>query len=84
MRRLVRDYSTWQGLQEELILFPHGEHDDLFDGLQTMVEGSLQFTWSGKGMCASSQDAGHGRQTLRDGSWTDDLILREWEVDREC
>ena len=83
MRRLVRDYSTWQGLQEELILFPHGEHDDLFDGLQTMVEGSLRFTWSGKGMCASSQDAGHGRQTLRDGSWTDDLILREWDADRD-
>ncbi len=25
---------------DELVLFPQGEHDDLFDGLQTMVEGA--------------------------------------------
>jgi len=24
---------------DELLLFPQAEHDDLFDGLQTMVEG---------------------------------------------
>jgi len=27
---------------DELLLFPQAEHDDLFDGLQTMVEGSMQ------------------------------------------
>lgn len=38
-RSLVSDYKLWQALMEELILFPQAEHDDLFDGLQTMVEG---------------------------------------------
>ena len=40
-KNLVADYSIWQALADELLLFPQGEHDDLFDGLQTMVEGSL-------------------------------------------
>jgi hypothetical protein len=34
------DYLIWQALTDELVLFPQGEHDDLFDGLQTMVEGA--------------------------------------------
>jgi predicted phage terminase large subunit-like protein len=42
-RNLVLDYSTWLALLEELLLFPQGEHDDLFDGLQTMVEGVTQY-----------------------------------------
>jgi len=28
---------------DELVLFPQGEHDDLFDGLQTMVEGAMGY-----------------------------------------
>lgn len=27
---------------DELLLFPEGEHDDLFDGLQSMVEGAME------------------------------------------
>lgn len=27
---------------DELPLFPEGEHDDVFDGLQAMVEGAMQ------------------------------------------
>ena len=38
-RNLVADYKPWQALMDELLLFPQAEHDDLFDGLQTMVEG---------------------------------------------
>jgi len=37
---VVGDYTLWQALMDELVLFPQGEHDDLFDGLQTMVEGA--------------------------------------------
>jgi predicted phage terminase large subunit-like protein len=40
-KHLVGDYALWQALLDELLLFPQAEHDDLFDGLQTMVEGSL-------------------------------------------
>jgi predicted phage terminase large subunit-like protein len=43
-KSLVRDYSPWQALIEELILFPQAEHDDLFDGLQTMLEGAMRTT----------------------------------------
>ncbi len=32
----LRREAVW----DELVLFPQGEHDDLFDGLQTMVEGT--------------------------------------------
>jgi predicted phage terminase large subunit-like protein len=39
-KHVVEDYSLWQALMDELVLFPQGEHDDLFDGLQTMVEGA--------------------------------------------
>jgi predicted phage terminase large subunit-like protein len=41
-RCLQHDDDTWQALQDELILFPQAEHDDLFDALQTAVEGSLE------------------------------------------
>jgi predicted phage terminase large subunit-like protein len=37
------DYSIWQALIDELLLFPQGDHDDLFDGLQTMVEGATEY-----------------------------------------
>ena len=41
-KSLVGDYSAWQALLDELLLFPQAEHDDLFDGLQTMVEGAME------------------------------------------
>jgi len=41
-KHLAGDYTLWQALLDELLLFPQAEHDDLFDGLQTMVEGCLQ------------------------------------------
>ena len=28
---------------DELLLSPQAEHDDLFDGLQTMMEGALKY-----------------------------------------
>ncbi|GJM43726.1 MAG: hypothetical protein DHS20C21_05680 [Gemmatimonadota bacterium] len=34
-----------QALTDELILFPQAEHDDLFDALQTIVEGAM--SWDG-------------------------------------
>jgi len=33
--------EMWQALEEELILFPSAEHDDLFDGLETMMQGAV-------------------------------------------
>jgi predicted phage terminase large subunit-like protein len=41
-KSLARDYATWQALLDELLLFPQAEHDDLFDGLQTMMEGAMK------------------------------------------
>jgi len=38
-KHLVSDYTIWQAFLDELLLFPQAEHDDLFDGLQTMIEG---------------------------------------------
>ncbi len=38
-KHLVGDYTIWQAFLDELLLFPQAEHDDLFDGLQTMIEG---------------------------------------------
>jgi predicted phage terminase large subunit-like protein len=43
-RRLQSNEDDWQALQDELILFPNAEHDDLFDALQTMVEGAIERT----------------------------------------
>ena len=38
-------------LQDELLLFPQAEHDDLSDELQTMTEGAIQFaSYSGGGV----------------------------------
>ena len=31
----------WRALGDEIALFPNAEHDDLFDALQTMVEGAM-------------------------------------------
>ena len=42
-KSLVGDYTVWQALIDELLLFPQAEHDDLFDGLQTMMEGALKY-----------------------------------------
>jgi hypothetical protein len=39
-KHLASDWSLFQALMDELVLFPQSEHDDLFDGLQTMVEGA--------------------------------------------
>ena len=41
-KSLARDYSIWQALIDELLLFPQAEHDDLFDGLQAMMEGAMK------------------------------------------
>lgn len=41
-RELTRDWEPWEALIEELLLFPDGEHDDLFDALQAMMEGAVK------------------------------------------
>ena len=46
MARIGTNPDDWQALTDELILFPQAEHDDLFDALQTMVEGAL--CWEGE------------------------------------
>ena len=38
---LQRNRDVWQALTDELILFPNADHDDLFDGLQTAMEGAI-------------------------------------------
>ena len=43
-KSLMGDYSTWQALIDELLLFPQARHDDLFDGLETMVEGAMEYS----------------------------------------
>jgi predicted phage terminase large subunit-like protein len=40
-RGIQANPDDWQALKDELLLFPSGEHDDLFDGLQTMSEGAM-------------------------------------------
>jgi predicted phage terminase large subunit-like protein len=40
---LVGTNTDWQALMDELLLFPEGEHDDFVDGLQTMVEGAINY-----------------------------------------
>ncbi|MFN8180153.1 MAG: phage terminase large subunit [bacterium] len=40
-RALEKDPDVWAALRDELVLFPQAEHDDLFDGLETMVEGAM-------------------------------------------
>jgi predicted phage terminase large subunit-like protein len=70
-KSLVRDYSTWQALQDELLLFPQGEHDDLFDGLQTMMEGAMKRTSWGVG----------GSVIPERSSWWDETF-RTWEERR--
>jgi len=42
-KNLLSDYNAFQALIEELLLFPQSEFDDLFDGLQSMVEGALKY-----------------------------------------
>jgi predicted phage terminase large subunit-like protein len=49
-------HGDWQALEDELLLFPQGEHDDLFDALQTMCDVALQCRYvGGIGLSASSQ-----------------------------
>ncbi|MGQ0723262.1 MAG: phage terminase large subunit family protein [Candidatus Eiseniibacteriota bacterium] len=38
---LQLDREAYTALQDELILFPNADHDDLIDGLQTAVEGAF-------------------------------------------
>ena len=54
-KSLIADYETWQAMKDELLLFPQGQHDDLFDGLQTMVEGAMEYRNFGTGGSVSSQ-----------------------------
>ena len=42
-KSMASSYEDWQALIDELLLFPQSEHDDLFDGLQTMVEGAMKY-----------------------------------------
>jgi predicted phage terminase large subunit-like protein len=42
-KSMASPYADWQALIDELLLFPQAEHDDLFDGLQTMVEGAMKY-----------------------------------------
>jgi predicted phage terminase large subunit-like protein len=39
----LQRHKTWNALRDELLLFPKGKHDDLFDGLQTMVDVLLEY-----------------------------------------
>jgi predicted phage terminase large subunit-like protein len=57
-KHLVGDYSIWQALIDELLLFPQAEHDDLFDGLQTMAEGSLMGFWKSEIRSAGPREFG--------------------------
>ncbi len=41
VKNLTADFRIWQTLMDELLLFPQADHDDLFDGLQTMVDGAM-------------------------------------------
>jgi predicted phage terminase large subunit-like protein len=65
----ARNYGTWQALLDELLLFPQAEHDDLFDGLQTLMEGVMSVHSYHKGMavCVGSMR----------GDWDDLESLRE-------
>jgi hypothetical protein len=73
-KSLVRDYSTWQALLDELLLFPQAEHDDLFDGLQTMMEGALSVrSNAGEGYALA---VGSMRDDLED-DW--DMPDRDWD-----
>ncbi len=51
-KALVGDYSVWRAMLDELLLFPQADHDDLFDGLQTMIEGALKHGYCGGGGAA--------------------------------
>ncbi len=51
----------------ELLLFPQAEHDDPFDGLQTMMEGVIQF--------ASYKGGGSFSSQMRDRDYFDDFDL---------
>ena len=48
-KHVAGSYEDWQALMDELLLFPQGEHDDLFDGLQTMMEGAMSVASYGDG-----------------------------------
>lgn len=48
-KSIVGNYSTWQAMLDELLLFPQADHDDLFDGLQTMMEGAMSVRSRGRG-----------------------------------
>ena len=40
---IVGALTGQKALMDELVLFPQGEHNDLFDGLQIMVEGTTSY-----------------------------------------
>ena len=50
----ARNYETWQALLDELLLFPQAEHDDLFDGLHTMMEGAMSVSSYGEGYACAA------------------------------
>ena len=71
-KSLVSDYETWQAMLDELLLFPQAEHDDLFDGLQTMVEGSTRFQAYGGGDVVI-------RGSILPDEFFEDLDERPWD-----
>ena len=54
-RSITPDYTVWQALIEELLLFPQADHDDLFDGLQTLVQVCMEYRSLGVGQSVSAQ-----------------------------
>ena len=60
-KSIVGNYEVWQALLDELLLFPQADHDDLFDGLQTMMEGAM-----------SRSSRGVGYSCVAEGSMMDD------------
>ena len=65
-KSIVNNYSVWQALLDELLLFPQADHDDLFDGLQTMMEGAMSMSSHHKGYALAVG-------SMRDDGYFDDL-----------
>lgn len=72
-RHLVGDYSIWQALLDELLLFPQAEHDDLFDALQTLTEGAIEGRSMPMITYASSDD-----DDFNDNIWGHRKTLFRW------
>lgn len=47
-QELASNWEPYQALINELLLFPEGGHDDLFDALETMMEGAMELHPGGR------------------------------------